>query len=193
MFRVAALVVAALVLTGCDSGSPAADAPVSGASTAAGTTAAGTSAPGSAPPPTTGAPGSGGPEGVAVDGPCPYLETDFVEQTVGQMIERSTYTTVNPDLPPDCAFYRPDGDPAVVVELTQYAGPAEAQTAAVELGTADADPVDDVGDGGVVLVGEDDAVLAVSVEATLLVVRINQASSLEARALADVVAALLAD
>lgn len=187
MFRVAALALAALVLTGCDSGPPVADAPVSGASTA-GTTSGGGSATSSAPPPETGAPGSGGPEGVAVDGPCPYLETDFVEQTVGQMIERSTYTTVNPDLPPDCAFYRPDGDPAATVELTRYAGPAEAQTAAIELGTADADPVDDVGDGGLVLVGEDDAVLAVSVEATLLVIRINQASSLEARALAAVVA-----
>lgn len=130
---------------------------------------------------------------MTVDGPCPYLTTDFVQETVGQHIERTTFTVTDEGLPPDCAFYRPDGDMAAVVELTAYAGPAQAQTAAIELGTPAANPVDDVGDGGVVLVSEQDAVLAVSVAATLLVVRINQASSLEARTLAATVAPQLAD
>lgn len=107
---------------------------------------------------------------------------------MGQRIARTTYTTTSHELLPGCTFYRPDGDPAVDVEVTHFPTAVEAQTAAIELGTPAANPVDDIGDGGVVLVTEDDALLAVTVQRTLLVVRINQASSLQARALAAVVA-----
>ena len=149
--------------------------------------------PGSAPssPAGTSPPTQPTSEPVTTDGDCRYLETTFVEQTVGQRIARTTYTATSHELLPGCTFYRPDGDPAVDITVTAFPTAVEAQTAAIGLGTPAANPVDDVGDGGVVLVTEDAAVLAVTVDATLLVVTVNQASSLQARALAVLVAPLL--
>jgi len=128
---------------------------------------------------------------VTIEGSCPYLETGVVQETVGQHIERTTVTSTSHEVLPGCSFFRPDGDPAAVVEVTELASAAAAQTAAIELGTAAANPVDDIADGGVVLVSTEQTVLAVSSGGVLLVVTINQASSLEARALAEIVAPLL--
>lgn len=110
---------------------------------------------------------------------------------MGQHIERTTYTTTSHETLPGCTFYRPDGEPAADIAVTAYDTPVEAQTVAVELGTAAANPVDDLADGGVVLVSADRTVLAVSSANTLLVVTINQASSLEARVIAEQVTPLL--
>lgn len=130
-------------------------------------------------------------EPVTTEGDCRYLETEFVEQTVGQRITRTTYTSTSHELLPGCTFYRPDGDPAVDIAVTDFPTEVEAQTAAIARGTAAANPVDDIADGGVVLVDAERAVLAVTSGRTLLVVTINQASSLEARAIAAQVAPLL--
>lgn len=145
------------------------------------------SSPTGTPEPTTDPPA----EPVTTEGDCRYLETEFVEQTVGQRITRTTYTSTSHELLPGCTFYRPDGDPAVDVAVTGFPSEVEAQTAAIEQGTAAANPVDDIADGGVVLVDTERAVLAVTSGRTLLVVTINQASSLEARAIAEQVAPLL--
>ncbi len=114
-----------------------------------------------------------------------------MQETVGQHIERTTYTTTSHELVPSCTFYRPDGEPAADVAVTAYPTMVEAQNAAISRGTSAADPVDDVADGGVVLVAEGSTVLAVTSGRTLLVVTINQASSLEAREIAAEVAPLL--
>lgn len=165
-----AAAVLALLLTGCDGGQE----PVP--TTASRTTSAAV--------PTTVVPTTPAPTPVTVDGPCPYLETAFVEQTVGQRLGRTSYTVKLPAQPPDCTFDRADGAVAVRVEIGVYAGPVEAQLAAVELVEPDFDGVDGLGDTAVVAVA-DDTVLGVTLDATLLVVRLNQASSLQARALAE--------
>lgn len=168
--------VAALVLglVGCDaSREPAPTAgPRTTVSTAPTTTPTKTTAP--APTPVT------------VDGPCPYLDGALVEETVGQRLGRTSYTTKLSGQPPDCTFHRADGDVAVRVEIGVYAGPVEAQLAAVELVEPDFEGVDGLGDTAVVAV-DDDTVLAVVTGATLLTVRLNQPSSLQARALAAAV------
>ncbi|MBA2389506.1 MAG: DUF2020 domain-containing protein, partial [Geodermatophilaceae bacterium] len=123
---------------------------------------------------------------------CRYLETGFVEQTVGQRIARTTYTSTSHELLPGCTFYRPDGEPAADVAVTAFSTAVEAQTAAIALGTAAANRVDDIADGGVVLVTTDRTLLAITSGSTLLVVTINQASSLGARTIAAEVAPLLA-
>lgn len=131
------------------------------------------------------------PQLATAEGECPYLDTAFVQETVGQHIERTTYTTTSHELVPSCTFYRPDGEPAADVAVTAYPTMVEAQNAAISRGTPAAAPVDDVADGGVVLVTEGSTVLAVTSGRTLLVVTINQASSLEAREIAAEVAPLL--
>ena len=175
-----------LLLAGCGGGTPT--APLTAPPTVSGGAATVTSA-----GPTTGAPTSPAatttaPEPVVADEPCPYLDTGFVQDTVGQHIARTTVTSTSHETLPGCSFFRPDGEPAAAVEVTELGTAAAAQTAAIELGTPKADPVDGIGDGGVVLVSTDGTVLAVSSGSVLLVVRINQASSLEARALAARVA-----
>lgn len=172
---------AVLLLSACAGGTPTAG---TAPATSLGSTSPSTAASGQPARPSPPAP-------VTVDGPCPYLDTGFVQETVGQHIARTTYTTTGPDLPPGCAFYRPDGGVAATIEISSYADPVQAQTAAIELGGAGANPVDDIADGGVVVVPPDQTVLAVSGGAMLLVVTINQESSLEARALAGAVAPLL--
>jgi UPF0176 protein len=42
----------------------------------------------------------------ANDGPCPYLEESYVEDTNGQHVGKTQTSTDNP---PACFFYRPDG------------------------------------------------------------------------------------
>jgi len=145
----------------------------------------------STPAPTTSAAPSSSAEPVTAEGECSYLDTAFVQETVGQRIERTTYTTTSHESLPGCTFYRPDGEPAVDVAVTAYPTVVEAQNAAIMRGTAAADPVDDLADGGVILVGSDSTALAVTSGRTLLVVTINQASSLEARAIAAEVVPLL--
>lgn len=131
------------------------------------------------------------PTPVTSEGDCPYLDTGFVEQTVGQRIERRTYTTTSHELIPSCTFFRPDGEPAVSVVVTAHPTARQAQSAALDIGTAAASPVEDIADGGVVLVEPDRTVLAVTSGRCLLVVSLNQASSLEARAIAAEVAPVL--
>jgi len=174
------LAVGILLLAGCDRGS-----------TAAGTAVGGTAAPITAgparttPPPRTTPPARPGRSTVApspVDGPCRYLDSDTVAGIVGQHISRSTVTPTKPY--PGCTFYRANGEAAADIAVTVMASPSQAQAKAIAIGGQTANPVNGLGDGGVVTITDAGAVLAVSTGRTLVVIRINQRSSLEAKELA---------
>jgi hypothetical protein len=124
-----------------------------------------------------------------VEGTCPYLGSDAVQDIVGQHITRTTVTATKPH--PGCTFYRPNGELAADIQVSQLATPRAAQTKAIQLGGKGASGLTgrDVGDGGVVTITDTGALLAVSKGRALVVVRINQQISLEARELATYVVA----
>lgn len=124
---------------------------------------------------------------VTRDGPCPYFDADFAEQTVGQHMSRSTITTTSPN--PGCTFYRPDGGKAIDVQVSSVDSAVVAQQKAIDTVGANANPVNGIGDGGVVAIVSDGARIAVSKGKVLVVVWINQQVSLQAR---DIAAAVIA-
>ncbi|TDQ05151.1 DUF2020 domain-containing protein [Labedaea rhizosphaerae] len=64
----------------------------------------------------------------AADGPCPYLDTEFVMDANGQHV---TGVKVSADKPhPACFFYRPDGSLQVTVQV--YVGDAKTARAIVD-------------------------------------------------------------
>jgi hypothetical protein len=125
----------------------------------------------------------------AVDGACPYASAEQVAETVGQHIDRTTVTPTRPY--PGCSFYRPNGEQAADVQVTVLATATAAQARAIAVGGRGANPVGRLGDGGVVALTPTGAVLAVSKGRALVVVRINQRISLEAREIAGYVVARL--
>jgi hypothetical protein len=178
----AAGLVAGACLVGCESGSE----PGSGG-TAAQTPGpvSPTAEPTSSPPPRTTPPAratTSTPAPNPVEGRCPYLDADTVAGIVGQHISRTTVTPTRPY--PGCSFYRPNGELAVDVAISELATPTQAQAKAIAIGGRAANPVNGVADGGVVAVTADGAVLAISKSRLLIVIRINQRSSLEAKELA---------
>ncbi|QNG36879.1 DUF2020 domain-containing protein [Geodermatophilaceae bacterium NBWT11] len=179
----AAIAVAlSVVLTGCGS----AEEPVA-APTSASTAAPGSATTTAAAPTTTVAPT---PETVEQD--CPYLDTATVQDTVGQQTPTVTTTGVPGGPPPTCTFLKPNDEAAATVEVSQATDAIAAQTAAVQRvagigGTA----VDDIADGGGIASTDGGTVLAVADGTLVVVVTINQASSLQARELAQAVVAVL--
>lgn len=167
-----------LVLAACG-GSPAPEAPP------ATPTSVSTS---SAPPVQTTAPAStSAAEPVTTEQDCPYLDTTAVEDVVGQKTPTVTTTGVAGGPPPSCTFTKPNGEAALTVEISQAADSVAARTAAVERvagigGTA----VTDIADGGGIAVGQP-TVLAVAKGTLVVVVTINQESSLQAREIAQAV------
>ncbi|MBI1759221.1 MAG: DUF2020 domain-containing protein [Actinobacteria bacterium] len=119
---------------------------------------------------------------VTRDGPCPYFDIDFAAQTIGQHLGRSTVTTARPY--PGCTLYRPDGAPAVRIQLRAMPTIAQAQELAVAGLGPGANPVSGVGDRGTVLVVPDGTRLLVSRGRVLVDLWINQQSSLQASDLA---------
>jgi hypothetical protein len=108
---------------------------------------------------------------------------------IGQHISRTTVTTTTPH--PGCTFYRPNAEKAADVAVSVLPSAVAAQHRALQLAGSGANPVDSVADGGAVAITGDGAVLAVSKGPALVVVRINQRSSLEAIELAKLVVAKL--
>lgn len=127
------------------------------------------------------------PPPVTVDAACPYAAAQVVAETVGQRIARTTVTRTRPHV--GCAFYRANGEKAADIAVTVLADAAAARTRALRIPGAPANPVDAVGDGGAVAITDRGAVLAVSKGAAVVVVRINQTSSLEAVEIAKLVVA----
>jgi hypothetical protein len=124
-----------------------------------------------------------------VEGNCPYVPSDTVQDIVGQHISRTTVTATEPH--PGCSFYRPNGELAADIQVSVLATAVAAQTRAIQVGGRGANGVTgrDIGDGGVVAITDTGALLAVSKGRALVVVRINQKISLEARELATYVVA----
>jgi len=122
-----------------------------------------------------------------VDADCPYVEATVIAETVGQRIARSTVTRTKPHV--GCAFYRPDGEKAADIAVSVLADSTAARARALALAGPTADPVDTVGDGGAVAVTDRSTLLAVTQGPALVVVRINQSSSLEAVEIAKLVVA----
>ncbi|HVX47086.1 MAG TPA: DUF2020 domain-containing protein [Mycobacteriales bacterium] len=118
---------------------------------------------------------------VTTDADCPFLDTAFVQDTVGQHIGRVTTTST---VPSSCAYYRYDGGFIAKVDRSTYPTAAQAAAAGRAKTGAQANPVTDIGDGGTVAIIDSGAVLAVTQGAVLIVVQINQQSSLECRELA---------
>jgi Domain of unknown function (DUF2020) len=129
------------------------------------------------------------PPPVTVDGPCPYADASAVMDIVGQHIDRTTVTKTTPH--PGCAFYRPNAEKAADIAVSVLPDATAARTQAIRLPGSGANPVDGIGDGGTVAITGSGAVLAVSTGSVLVVVRINQRSSLEAEELAKLVVAEL--
>lgn len=124
-------------------------------------------------------------------GPCPYLEETYIEETVGDRMDRVETVTVEGQPAPDCVFYLPNGDAGVTVDLTPYGDPVAAQNAALAAVTSAAQPVTDFGDYGGVIVSTAMTVLAVTRGPLLLVVTTNRESSLQAREIASTALAAL--
>jgi hypothetical protein len=184
----AALLCAAGVgLAGCASSSTAAPPPSGAASSSAPETGTPKPTPKPTTPPTT--PSTSRPvqsrPPAPVDGTCPYAGAEQIAETIGQHISRTTVTRTRPH--PGCSFYRPNGEQAVDIQVSVLASAVAAQTRAIQLGGASANPVTGVGDGGVVAITDTGALLAVSKGAALVVVKINQKISLEAREIAGYV------
>jgi len=116
----------------------------------------------------------------------------FVEETIGQRMQRVETITVEGQPLPDCIFYRPDDTAALTVDLTPYSDPVAAQQAALALVTQAAMPITDMGDYGGVIITTRQTLLAVTTGQLLVVVTTNQESSLQARNVATPVLAALA-
>lgn len=97
--------------------------------------------------------------------------------TIGQHLARTTVTTAEP---PACVFYRPDAEVAASVTPTHTASLRAARLKVLAAVDGEANPLPDLGDGGVVKVIDSGAVLAASKGTLVIVVRINQQSSLQA-------------
>ncbi|GAB3312632.1 hypothetical protein GCM10027298_37970 [Epidermidibacterium keratini] len=126
--------------------------------------------------------------------PCPYLDIDFMSETVGQQLSTSTVTTITPPPGPGpkCEFTRPNGEIAATVDTLAAADPATAQQTALDFAPG-GNPVK-AGEGGSVLVkkGEDLTQLAAYQGTLVVFVTINQESSLEATTIAETALAALA-
>jgi hypothetical protein len=181
---VVALLAAGAVLAGCQSTTPGGSATAPTTTGPTGPVKPTTSAP-ARPAPTR--PPAATPPPTPVEGQCPYVGAEQVAETVGQHISRTTVTPTRPH--PGCSFYRPNGERAADIQVTVLPTAAAAQARAITLGGRGANPVSKLGDGGVVALTPTGAVLAVSKGRALVVVRINQRISLEAREIAGYVVA----
>jgi len=117
------------------------------------------------------------------DGPCPYLEQTFVEETNGQRVD-SIKTSA--DEPPACFFYRADGGVQLSVQV--YAGDAAAAKALVDsVAPVDtANPAELAGGwAGGAQPTDEGAVYAVAKEAQAVVVNTNQEQTIKAKLVAQ--------
>jgi hypothetical protein len=178
------VLVAGILLAGCDTATQDSAAPVP---TIAATTTTAPAKPPARPPVTPKPTASKARPAVTVDGPCPYADRDTVMDIIGQHLFRTTVTSTTPH--PGCAFYRPNAEKAAEIAVSVLPTAAAAQARAITLPGKGANPVQTVADGGTVAITATGAVLAVSNGKALVVVRINQRISLEAVEIAKLVVA----
>lgn len=138
------------------------------------TTEASASAPAAAPPPVA---------EPTEDGPCPYLDAAFVEETNGQRVAE---TKISADETPACYFYRADGDVQLAVQI--YSGdPAVAKAFVDQVAPVDsANPAELAGGwSGGAQPTDEGAVYAVAKGGTAVVVATNQDQTLKAKLVAQ--------
>lgn len=175
--RVAPLVALFGLVTACTGGTGSGTAPSSSADrppASASGQAAGTA---SRQPQTSGAPASPTP---AADGPCPYLDTEFVAEANGQRVSKTRTSVDQPH--PACFFYRSDGELQLTVRV--YVGDATTAKAVVDQAapTATSSPASQpAGWSGGSLGNADGAVYAVAKQGTAVVATTNQQQSVKAR------------
>jgi len=117
------------------------------------------------------------------DGPCPYLEEAYVEETNGQRVSK---VQTSADDPPACFFYRPDGNVQLTVRV--YSGEVPVAQALVDASApvASSNPAELSGgwQGGAEAT-ESGAVYAVAKDATAVVVTTNQGQTIKAKQIAQ--------
>lgn len=117
------------------------------------------------------------------EGPCPYLDTAFVEETNGQRVADIKIST---DDTPACYFYRPDGSVQLAIQI--YSGdPAVAKAFVDQVAPVDtSNPAELTGGwAGGAQPTDDGAVYAVAKEATAVVVVTNQEQTIKAKIVAQ--------
>jgi UPF0176 protein len=117
------------------------------------------------------------------EGPCPYLDAAFVEETNGQ---RVADTKISTDETPACYFYRSDGNVQLAIQI--YSGdPAVAKAFVDQVAPVDtANPAElDGGWEGGSQPTDVGAVYAVAKEATAVVVVTNQEQTIKAKLVAQ--------
>jgi UPF0176 protein len=117
------------------------------------------------------------------EGPCPYLDDAFVEETNGQRIGD---TKISTDEPPACHFFRSDGDIQLAVQI--YSGdPAVAEAFVDQVAPVDtANPAELPGGwSGGAQPTDEGAVYAVAKDGTAVVVATNQEQTLKAKLVAQ--------
>jgi hypothetical protein len=117
------------------------------------------------------------------DGPCPYLEESYVEDTNGQRVGK---VQTSADQPPACFFYRPDGNVQLTVRV--YTGDAAVAKALVDAAApvATSNPAKLSGgwEGGAEA-NDSGAVYAVAKDASAVVVTTNQEQTIKAKQIAQ--------
>lgn len=117
------------------------------------------------------------------DGPCPYLEESYVEETNGQRVSK---VQTSADEPPACFFYRPDGTVQLTVRV--YTGEEPVARALVDAAApvATSNPAELSGgwEGGSES-NDDGAVYAVANGANAVVVTTNQGQTIKAKQVAQ--------
>ncbi|WP_133904068.1 DUF2020 domain-containing protein [Actinophytocola oryzae] len=117
------------------------------------------------------------------DGPCPYLEDDYVADTNGQHVSK---VQTSADQPPACFFYRPDGGVQLTVRV--YTGDAAVAKALVDAATpiSSSNPAELPGGWkGGAEAKDSGAVYAVAKDASAVVVTTNQEQTIKAKQIAQ--------
>jgi hypothetical protein len=123
-----------------------------------------------------------GPQPTA-DGPCPYLEESYVEETNGQRVSK---VQTSADQPPACFFYRPDG--SVQLSVRVYTGDAAVAKGLVDAAApvTTANPAELPGGwAGGAEVKDTGAVYAVAKETSAVIVSTNQEQTIKAKQIAQ--------
>ena len=117
------------------------------------------------------------------DGPCPYLDTEYVADTNGQHVSK---VKTSADQPPACFFYRPDGRVQLTVRV--YSGDAAVAKALVDgvapIATSNPAELSGGWKGGSQPT-DDGAVYAVAKDGSAVLVTTNQEQTIKAKQIAQ--------
>lgn len=119
----------------------------------------------------------------SADGPCPFIEESYVEETNGQRVSK---VRISDGDPPTCFFYRPDGSVQLTVRV--YSGDAAVAKGLVDEAApvATANPAElDGGWTGGAQASEEGAVYAVAKDTAAVVVTTNQGQTIKAKQIAQ--------